>query len=742
MRNQKWRNIALLILDLAILLGALYIFEYYWLGFANFDINVPLLYGGDGLASLAGVKTFLTAGAFEKSSLLGAPGTTATASGLASGTNNIALLGNAFWSLFTKYPTVVLNLRIICIPVLNTLMAFYALRRLKLNHLVSCAGAFAFGTCYFVRARMGHIGLMFCGVIPLAVVLCIWCLQDDQLLRLKTLLTYKRNWLVVLFSILIANSGIAYYAFFTCFFLGITALYQLLNTDRRKNLLSTFLTIGCICFFFLLNFVLPAVINRFKGVDGGGSATMLRSFVESEIYGLRISALFLSPRGFGIPILQRAYTIYISTAYLINENASGYLGVFAIVGCLFLFLEMFIERNKNDLIRQSYLPLLSRMLVFAILFATIAGFSNLFAMLVTDLIRGYNRITIFLTFICILTVCYIAHILMAHKLKAIRIVTALAVILISLFSWYDLGFDTIVDTASITRDYQSDRRFIQQIDELMEDDAMIFQLPYATYPEQGYIERMPDYSHLIGYVHSDNLRWSYGSGRGSFNDEWYKSVASRSLPEMVEQLCFAGFSGIYIDTRGYNAANLETMTAELTELLHTDPLYDDQGLHLFFSMEGLKADYAATLSPETLAQAQEYALQGDHFIQYQKGFYPSENSPDGTFCWMKKKASMRIHSISDQSEYEFTFKLAAGVGDGTLTISCNNIQTTLNLTTTPQVFKVSLPLIEGDNVITLTYSGKQVLAPADIRAMFYRLYEFEDLNEFVSYQEQIEALIN
>lgn len=741
MKKRKLCRVGLSLLDLIILLSLTFAFEYFWLDFKHFDIHIPLMYEGDGLTTLSSIVTFLRAGPFQSAQLLGAPNDAISGSSLASGTNNVEILGKLFWSLFTDDPAAILNLRVISIPFLNVLMAFYVLRALKLNRLVSYAGAFAYGTCFFVRSRMGHIGLMFCGVVPLAILICIWCFEDDHLLRLKTLFTYKRNWLMVLFSLLIANSGISYYAFFSCFFLGVTALYQLVNKRHWKRLPNTIMAIGLICFFFLLNY-LPSVINRLMGVGGGSSAVMLRSFAESEIYGMRISALFLSPRGFGIPILQRAYTVYLANSYLINENTSGYLGVFAIPGCLILLLQFFVERDKRDLARHSYLPLLSRLLVSAILLATIAGFSNLFALLITDLIRGYNRITIFLTFICILTVCAIAHTLMENRSKLIRYGAAAAVILVSLFSWYDLGFDKAADQAQIADAYRSDQAFIQEIDDVLEDGAMIFQLPYATSPEQGYILRMPDYAHTVGYVHSDNLRWSYGNGRGSFRDEWYKATAARPLPDMLRQLCFADFSGLYIDTRGYMPAEVESMTAELATLLQAEPITDARGLFLFYSLEDMKAEYTSSLSPEALEQARRYALQGDSFFQYHNGFYPVEVTADGSFSWMKNKATLSYYNMSGLTEYDLTLRLASGVREGDLTVSCNDMQTTLHLTTQPETFVVSLPLIEGENTVTLTYQGLQVVAPTDPRALFYRLFDFESLNQLASYTELIEALIN
>ena len=48
--------------------------------------------------------------------------------------------------------------------------------------------------------------------------------------------------------------------------------------------------------------------------------------------------------------------------------------------------------------------------------------------------------------------------------------------------------------------------------------AMVFQLPYRRFPETQPLARMADYDLMRGYLHSDDLRWSYGFMKGRPGD--------------------------------------------------------------------------------------------------------------------------------------------------------------------------------------------------------------------------------
>ncbi len=110
----------------------------------------------------------------------------------------------------------------------------------------------------------------------------------------------------------------------------------------------------------------------------------------------------------------------------------------------------------------------------------------------------------------------------------------------------------------------------------------MFQLPYVPFPENPPVHRMEDYAELIGYVHSTNLRWSYGQLKGP-PSKWEAAVVHRPPARMLAELSALGFKGIYLDTFGY-AHRGKALIPELSRVLGVKPLVSSDGRLYFFDM--------------------------------------------------------------------------------------------------------------------------------------------------------------
>ena len=66
---------------------------------------------------------------------------------------------------------------------------------------------------------------------------------------------------------------------------------------------------------------------------------------------------------------------------------------------------------------------------------------------------------------------------------------------------------------------------------------MIYQLPYHGYPEGGFQNDMWDYHLLVGYLHSDKLKWSYGSVKGREGDSWIKKQSLTDCGNGCAHIC-------------------------------------------------------------------------------------------------------------------------------------------------------------------------------------------------------------
>jgi phosphoglycerol transferase len=118
---------------------------------------------------------------------------------------------------------------------------------------------------------------------------------------------------------------------------------------------------------------------------------------------------------------------------------------------------------------------------------------------------------------------------------------------------------------NLAQSYEEDQKFITLIEKSLPDNSAIYQLPYMGFPEQPNILQMPVYSNLIGFIHSNSLRWNLGAMKGRGGDLFYRALALESIPVQLDVMRRLGFAGVYIDRRGYpdqgHAVELELFKA-------------------------------------------------------------------------------------------------------------------------------------------------------------------------------------
>lgn len=135
----------------------------------------------------------------------------------------------------------------------------------------------------------------------------------------------------------------------------------------------------------------------------------------------------------------------------------------------------------------------------------------------------------------------------------------------------------------VRKSYENDAQFVSQIEHSVPMNSMIFQLPYVPFPENPPVNKMTDYDLFRGYLHSSDLRWSYGTMKGRDGDAWYKKVSQQPVEDMVKTISLSDFEGIYIDTYGYKDQAIELID-HLSRYLNEKPLISDDKRLAFFSI--------------------------------------------------------------------------------------------------------------------------------------------------------------
>jgi phosphoglycerol transferase len=110
---------------------------------------------------------------------------------------------------------------------------------------------------------------------------------------------------------------------------------------------------------------------------------------------------------------------------------------------------------------------------------------------------------------------------------------------------------------------------------------MVAQLPYEAFPEPP-AARQAVYEPVKPYLHSYNLRWSWGAMRGRPED-WAATIVDKPAAEVVAAARHEGFVGILVDRLGY-ADDGAAIDAELRRALNAEPLGSPNGRYLFFEL--------------------------------------------------------------------------------------------------------------------------------------------------------------
>ena len=576
-----------------LVIAAIALSEYYFFQLWRLDWQVPMLYGGDGIYWVGQVQRSYG----DLTASLGWP-FYQPPSPYEPNYDLIYDLFVAFVGLFTKDTGVVFNLYVLVIPFANALAGYAVFRMTGMRRWLAFAFGVTFGLCPYVQQRLaGHMMLAAVEFVPFSVLLCFWCAEDPAFGRPgKGFLRNPRNWLALAFAWGIANNGAAYYPYFTCFFLCVTALCLILRDRRLSAGAPCFLTIGEIVLWMIPDFF-PMVLGMIAGVGSTLTNGVYRSPIGADIYSLRISSLLLSPNGYGWDKLARWFQRYFhllatDEGPMYNENAYGYLGIVGVIAFLALLALLF--RNHDWRAGREAVPrlsdrlwLLGRLNVAALLLASIASFGGLIGIFLR-FIRGYNRISPYIAFFALLAAGLWAEwFLRNHRGRGKALFTAVLAVVLAYSYWEQQGlFNPKYEEVQTT--WYQDAAFMEEVEQAAGEDAVVFQLPYMKNFENGSLNNMWDYTLLRGPLHSDTLRFSYGAGYGTENDVWYKETSELEPEAMVAELRAQGVAGIYLDLDGYAAEDQQQTLQDLvaaTGCSETDVLAHESGMIYYIPLE-------------------------------------------------------------------------------------------------------------------------------------------------------------
>lgn len=692
------------------------------------DLKIPFGYGGDALLSGMVIKGIIDNGWYLHNNFIGMPmGLDMYDFPMA---DNFHFLLLKLISLIVSDYAMTLNLYFLLTFPLTTLSALYVFRQFKLGFASSIVGSllFTFLPYHFLRGQ-GHLFLAAYYSIPLIVMVILWVYSGETLFFKSDKNSKKpiinvlnfNSVISIVICLLIASTG-AYYAFFACFFLLVAGISASYHRKKMYCLLTSIILTAAIFVGVLVN-ISPSIV--YKHYYGENTEVANRSKVEAEMYGMKITQLLLPVSGHRVSYLDNGKTKYNNSAPLVNENDSSTLGAIGSFG--FLILIGWIFYRKPAVINMNLYTNLSELNASALLLATTGGFGSLFAILISPQIRAYNRVSVYIAFFCLFAVVLLLEKIHCEyaKSKIARFFYYSVLGLILLIGIMDQTTEYFVPPyASLKAEYSNDADFVKKIEASIPKNAMIFQLPYVSFPENPPVHKMGDYELFRGYLNSQTLRWSYGAMKGREGDIWQRNVAEKPVEELVETLSLAGFSGIYLDRNGYSdmGANLE---ARLSTLIGTKPLVSANNRLVFFNMAEYNQRFKNKFTAKEWELKQDIALQ-PLLVTWRSGFSHLEGTPENNWRWSSSEGELHINNTS-QRERKVTLEMYFGTGYeeiSNLLIDSPLLSARLKINAKNNFFSKTITIPPGRYTIKFVSDAKRINAPGDPRFLVFRVVNF------------------
>ena len=546
------------------------------LGLWDTSWSVPLTYRLDALTVQAQVKGMIDNGWVTRNAYLGAPGQQSLTAFPT--TEMLQLIVLKLLTMVSHDVGLVVNLYYLLTYPLIALAALAVMRVFRVGRPAAAVGAllYAFLPYHYMRGEL-HLALAAYFMVPLAMMVALWVWSrrpplyapgDDDAWRFT--ITAPRTIVALVICFLVGFDGV-YYAAFAGFFIAGSAVIVALVARAWRQLVGPAVLVAVI----VLGSVLATLPYTLAPDRGQVPPVASRSPVDSQIFGLKLADLFLPVPGHRIPALAaipaRYRTALNAVAWQLDtESETTALGLIGAAGLLFLFLWLPVAAVRGPTIKLASRALftqLSSLAIWGVLLATSGGFATVISLLVPNQIRAYNRISVFIAFAALFAVALLLDALFRRFGETSLLVWVIAVMVV-LFGVLDQTTPNLVtpfaqsqSRAQVVAAYTSDTQFVGQMQSALRPGTAVFQLPYVPFPEAGMTQALPDYEHLRGYLHSTNLRWSYGAMKGSPDASWAEQTAALPPDQMVAALKQRGFGAVWFDERGYGSSAQATYDA-------------------------------------------------------------------------------------------------------------------------------------------------------------------------------------
>lgn len=686
----------------------------------NADLQVPFAYSGDANSHGMLFKAVLDHGWYERNPDLAAPfGQRFNDFPMP---DNLHLAAAKVLGFASDNYAAVLNIYFLAGFGLAAAFATLALRVLGISRAVSLVLGilYAFAPYHFIRGE-AQLFLASYYAVPLGVLVALGAAGHAELFPTRKGVAGVRRYVTwtgaatIAMCILVGSSS-AYYGAFAVILVAVVVVGHAVASRDRKALVVGAVVAGAITLTVGAN-VAPDLL--WARSHGSNTEAVFRAPGDTETYSLKLTQLLLPSPYHRVDAAAALTQRYLREFPIPSEPHP--LGAVASFGVVYLLGIGAVTLLRGGDPPADRLPLhLSVLTIASLLAAMTGGLASLFELVFIPILRGWNRMAIFIAFLGLIAVGLLLDRLRVRWLARQPIVFGGILLLLLALGLADQTSRAFVpDYAGTAAAYRSDAEFVRDIERTLDDRSMVFQLPYVEFPEAGPTFDMVDYDHFRGYLHSDDLRWSYGGMKGRIEADWAETVATAEPSVALPQLAAVGFEGVYVDRAGY-ADRGAVVEAGISEVLGKPPIVSKNGRLAFFDLREFRRGLLAARPAEDVARLRREALVPVRFA-FGSGFYGLEGTGATTWRWGGSEMTIDIDNTGDEvREVDIEFSAATG-GPGPATLSVTlpggeTVDRTVGPPPTPVRLRTEVPPGPSRLVLrTDAAAARQANDPRDLR---------------------------
>lgn len=432
------------------------------------------------------------------------------------------------------------NLAVLISLVLAGWAFYFCAVALGAGKIPSCVAGILFSLSPYGFVRNSeHLMLTMYFVVPVFIY-CAWRLWGHDLIKLSV-----RNLLVLGFLAMGCSLFMPYYWAMFLVLLAVVTLGHMMNHSWKGVIFCAFVAAMAVIGFALQN--IDTLIYR--AVEGPNPTAVSRDLWWMVKFGLYLPDLIL-PKFHNLPLMEflsgKDYHWKIPEQ-IQGESQTAYMGMAAVIGLGLLLIRSFGIAFAGKSPDQ---PALFWFALTVFCFAVVGGLNYLLGAFGFQFLRASNRYSIFLAAIGLL---YLAILLTKLKARPILLIgICIPILALGIYDQVPKIPDWLrAQRRQAVERFVLDREFFPEMEKRLPPGTMVFQFPAHGFPEMGPVLAMGDYEHFRPYLHTNNLRFSYGGVKGRKGFQWQEALDENAPAEILSQLQDRGFVNVLINRRAY-----------------------------------------------------------------------------------------------------------------------------------------------------------------------------------------------